>query len=378
MLTLFNDILGFYVLPGLILAFGLCFLFILVPQVQGLNSYRMARHMMGGAYLLFFAALVAEAVGMKMEMLPLVHQMLMLTISIAQAFLFTFALTTLVDVQFFSWRRFWREVLIIIVPAAAAFASIPFVSDHPSLLVRRSSFLLLVLFYGYKIIDYIALFRRRYSDYERRMSDYYSDDERRRLFWVKRSFISALFIGVLAMLYAFYPNVLTNLLFSLVLVIYYGAFALRFINYAFTFQRIEAAMESELFAPSSDHEQSDESFRIPDSSEGIGDEALMKRLSELMTSRKLYVKTDLTIEEVAVLAGESHRAVSAAINSHESTNFKSWVNGYRIAAAERLIKEGYLEHHTTDALAAAVGFANRISFYRVFKKATGSSPTDYR
>ena len=102
----------------------------------------------------------------------------------------------------------------------------------------------------------------------------------------------------------------------------------------------------------------------------------MQRLNDLMASRRLDPKPDLTIEEVAVQAGEAHRTVSAAIN-REGINFKGWVNTYRINEAMRLIKEGYLTQHTTDALAAEVGFSNRINFYRVFKKLTGHSPTDY-
>ena len=103
----------------------------------------------------------------------------------------------------------------------------------------------------------------------------------------------------------------------------------------------------------------------------------MSRLDGLMTEKRLYANPNLTIEELAVLTGESHRAVSAAINSCRHTNFKAWVNDYRIAEARRLIEEHFLDNHTTDALASAVGFANRVSFYRVFKKVTGHSPTGY-
>ena len=169
MLTLFNDILSTYALPGIVLGFALCFFFIRIPPCEGLRGYSMARRMMGWCYIALFAALVAEGVSVKMSSPPLLLQLIMVTIGILQAFLFTFALTTLIDVQFFTWRRFVRE----------------------------------------------------------------------------------------------------------------------------------------------------------------------------------------------------------------KTNFKGWVNMFRINEAERLIRDGFLNNHTTDSLANAVGFANRVSFYRVFKKATGYSPTDW-
>ena len=103
----------------------------------------------------------------------------------------------------------------------------------------------------------------------------------------------------------------------------------------------------------------------------------MERLDALMMSQRLYANPSLTIEDVAVQAGESHRAVSAAINRCRETNFKNWVNGYRIDEAVGLIRDGYLKQYTTDALARQVGFANRINFYRVFKKFTGHSPGKY-
>ena len=53
------------------------------------------------------------------------------------------------------------------------------------------------------------------------------------------------------------------------------------------------------------------------------------------------------------------------------------MNGYRVEGAKRLIREGILKEHVMDALATDSGFANRISFFRAFKKATGQSPTEY-
>ena len=110
----------------------------------------------------------------------------------------------------------------------------------------------------------------------------------------------------------------------------------------------------------------------------------------LKNIRKDYVSGSLKVEAlrgidisfrknefVAVLAGESYRTISTAINACKDTNFKGWVNGYRVQEASRLISGGYLTDHTTDALAAAVGFSNRTNFYRVFKKTTGKSPTDF-
>lgn len=49
----------------------------------------------------------------------------------------------------------------------------------------------------------------------------------------------------------------------------------------------------------------------------------------------------------------------------------------RVDEAVRLISDGWLDTHTIDALAAECGFANRVSFYRVFKQQKGVAPTEF-
>ncbi len=380
MTTLFHTLLTAYVLPGLILAFGLCFFFVVVPVRRGLGGYRMARRMMGCAYLVCFAALVAEAVTQKLTSPTTSQQILMVAIAILQAFFFTYALVTLIDVRFFTWRRFWRETVVVTLPVMAALVvAFAFNGQYAD-----AAFWLLALFYVGKLLGYVFLFRRHYRGYELRMADYFSDDERQRLSWVKRSFYASLAMGVLALFYTLFSAIpsasaVLSLLFTLVMTAYYAVFAIRFVNYAFSFQQIEVAMLDEPLLVAQDTENSPSAVSpVSPSLKGNTEEhSLIDRLDSLMTEKRLYANPNLTIEELAVLVGESHRAVSAAINSCRKTNFKAWVNAYRIGEAQRLIGEGFLENYTTDALAKAVGFANRISFYRVFKKATGHSPSEF-
>lgn len=371
MFSILNYILTTFALPGLVFCFGLCFCFIMVPDYKGLHGYRMARRMMGWAYFLYFIALVARAIGVQIDIPPVLQQMHTIVIGIGQAFFFTFALTTLIDVQFFTWRRFVRELLTITLPVIAV--SIAYGTIHfESRLTYQIPFLLITLFYLCKLVNYVIVFRRSYHDYEQRMEEYFSDNDRQRLQWVNRSFYTALGIGVFALLYSLFPSTYTSLLFTLTVMVYYAYFGIRFINYAFTFHQIEAALSEQL--PAAPASTADTSYNHAP----IIDEQLMARLDAMMTERHLYAKPDLTIEEVAVMAGESYRSVSSVINNSCNTNFKGWVNAFRVEEAERLMDEGYLKEHTIDALASTVGFANRISFYRVFKKHTGMSPADYR
>ena len=231
--------------------------------------------------------------------------------------------------------------------------------------------LLWVCYFG-QIIGYTIRFHRRYRTYKERMGNFFSDDERHRLRWVGTAFFSALALGVLAMFYALLPSVmnadgdaatLTAIVFTIIMGAYYAVFGLLFINYTFTFLKIEKALKL-----------------TPATSKA--DDRLLAQLAAIMTEQRLYTKPDLTIEELAVKVGESYRSVSETINhsrdeNNVSYNFKTWVNHYRVEEAIRLIGDGYLKQHTTAALAETVGFSNRINFHRVFKRFTGYSPSEY-
>ena len=53
-------------------------------------------------------------------------------------------------------------------------------------------------------------------------------------------------------------------------------------------------------------------------------------------------------------------------------------NEFRVEESKRLINEDKSNNRTIDAIASEAGFTNRSSFYRVFKRSQGVSPTDYR
>ena len=67
------------------------------------------------------------------------------------------------------------------------------------------------------------------------MSEYFSDGESHRLLWVKRSFYISLAVGVLALVYALVPMATIGTAFMMIVIVFYMAFGVRFINYALQF-----------------------------------------------------------------------------------------------------------------------------------------------
>ncbi|MEL7170714.1 MAG: helix-turn-helix domain-containing protein, partial [Bacteroidota bacterium] len=91
-----------------------------------------------------------------------------------------------------------------------------------------------------------------------------------------------------------------------------------------------------------------------------------------------YLRTDLTLREVADQIEVPQRYVSQVINEKLDQHFMDFVNGYRVEAAKTMLVDAAWAHLTIDGIAGEAGFNSRSAFYTAFKKATGTTPGAYR
>ncbi len=373
MLTFLYNLATAYIIPGMMLAFGICLFFLSIPGKDGLKNYVFARKVTGATYLVYSVALIAEAASREPLAGDLLNSMIVIAIGVTQAFLFTCSLITLLDLGSLTKRMAWREAAVAVASVAVAFglfASCP--QDRRPLVFHVFS-----LWYVGLMAHYVAVFRRYYRRYRQLMDNYFSDDERQRLRWVPVAFYSAFGVGVVALLFAWLITPLTQLLFMLAATAYYSVFAVRFINYVHIFPKIKEPLEETACEAIEPVEVSvgtpADMLVVPTAA----DQLLMQEIERLMQAQALFKAPDLSIANLAALCGKSHRVVSAAINHCRGVNFKTYINEYRVAEATRLIEAGWLKRHTLDALALETGFAGRVNLYRAFKRKTGVSPTDW-
>lgn len=111
---------------------------------------------------------------------------------------------------------------------------------------------------------------------------------------------------------------------------------------------------------------------------GESDLLIMEGIDKAMSEKKLFKRADLTLDALAEETGFNRYYVSGALNRCTGGNFSSYVNEYRVKEAIRIMSERDGNGLTIDGIAFEAGFDNRVSFYRVFKKMTGLSPTDFR
>lgn len=109
--------------------------------------------------------------------------------------------------------------------------------------------------------------------------------------------------------------------------------------------------------------------------EPTNDSELLQRIRTLMEQERLYLRPDLKVADVAALLNTNTRYVSDIINSQEGNSFSQFVNAYRVAYAQQLLRKNPGQKISNVAMDS--GFSNETSFFRAFKALTGMTPREW-
>ena len=109
---------------------------------------------------------------------------------------------------------------------------------------------------------------------------------------------------------------------------------------------------------------------------GTDDTELMQRICQVMEQQQLFMNPNLKITDLATALGTNRSAISNCINSQRNCSFPQFVNNYRVAYAQELLRS------QPDIKIAEVcvksGFSGEASFYRIFKAITGTTPSAWK
>ncbi|MBV6645379.1 MAG: AraC family transcriptional regulator [Cyclobacteriaceae bacterium] len=105
---------------------------------------------------------------------------------------------------------------------------------------------------------------------------------------------------------------------------------------------------------------------------------IFEELDQLIQGEKLFLNHSLKLSDISEKLRQNEKVISRAINEIANENFNAFINRYRIDYAIRLLLSDTHKNFTIDAIAEDSGFYNKVSFYKAFKRITGSSPTEYR
>ena len=338
-----------------ILIIGVCLLVVAVPREGELKNYRIARRFLAGAYIVLSAVGLWEVLGGIESEDRLAVLAFTLIAASFQALLFTFCSITLINLPYMTARRVWSNVIPILAVSGVSLAVL-FVAPEYFYPV----FYMALLLYCLQLFYYIALFAREYCRYRRRLDNFFSGNEYRRMIWVRNAFCMAACVGVMAIV-SLFVSTEVYIAFTVAYTVFYVYFSVKYINYLTLFHRIAPVVVLPQNGTSNGN--------------GISEEHIRQAVGGWIGSKK-FLDPDISLESLAKELNTNPTYLSRYINTAYRQIFRSWLHSFRIAEAQRLItEEGNL---SLAEIGQRVGIPSTSTFYRQFAAVTGMAPTEYR
>ena len=104
---------------------------------------------------------------------------------------------------------------------------------------------------------------------------------------------------------------------------------------------------------------------------------VFRAVRSALENEKLYLKSDLTLTELASKTGYGRNQVSQSINTLFNGNFFDFVNDFRVEEFKNQAMNPDKKHLTQLGIALESGFNSKASFYSIFKKKTGMTPAEF-
>ena len=105
---------------------------------------------------------------------------------------------------------------------------------------------------------------------------------------------------------------------------------------------------------------------------------LFNKISTIITERKLYLESSISLYSISKLVGETTQKTSEVINQYGKNNFNDFINYFRIEEAKKLLLNENNRNMTISSIAFDTGFNSLSSFNAAFKKFVAITPSAYK
>jgi AraC-like DNA-binding protein len=98
----------------------------------------------------------------------------------------------------------------------------------------------------------------------------------------------------------------------------------------------------------------------------------------LMDKEKLFINSNITVDQVAQKMGIPRQQLSEVLNVYLKSNFQDYMNKYRAEEFVGCLKDDKFKNYSIMGIANEVGFKSKSSFNTTFKKIYGVTPSDFK
>ena len=97
-----------------------------------------------------------------------------------------------------------------------------------------------------------------------------------------------------------------------------------------------------------------------------------------MRETKPFLNAGLNIDELAGMVGSNRHHLSQVLNERLQNSFYDYINHLRVEEAKILLTEPARASHKIASIAYDAGFNSLSTFNDVFRKSTGTTPSQFR
>ena len=105
---------------------------------------------------------------------------------------------------------------------------------------------------------------------------------------------------------------------------------------------------------------------------------LKEQLIRLFDEEKIYKDNDINLEVLAAKLNTTRHNASQVINEHFNVSFHELINTYRIQEAKKILDNDLKKNLNIIDVAYEVGYNNKVTFNKAFKKDTQLTPSEYQ
>lgn len=105
---------------------------------------------------------------------------------------------------------------------------------------------------------------------------------------------------------------------------------------------------------------------------------LKENLMRLFEVDKIYKENNICLEILANSLNTTRHNASQVINEHFDMSFHELINTYRISEAKYILNNDHKRNLNIIEVAYEIGYNNKVTFNKAFKKDTGLTPSEYQ